>query len=190
MESVETSQTQVYECNDYKFSVYNGDRRADEITLYLPEREITLEQVRAASGVKYQNNNVLFWNKGDRALLEIEGNTYNCRRNPLREPRDNRGKRPVDFRATGNEPGWLLEITNHSIRMLTNYANERVVTPVPPPQLTEEAKIYEAETEAHEIRIVIHQQSCTDTMSDEEFESEVTVYLDEETFTGCGERLS
>ena len=72
----------MYECNDYEFSVYNDDSRANEITLYLPERDLTLVRVRAASGAKYQNNNILFWNKGDRALLKIEGNTYNCRRNP------------------------------------------------------------------------------------------------------------
>lgn len=92
----------------------------------------------------------------------------------------------MDFRATGNEPGWLLEIVgDRSIRMLIDYGNNRVVTPVPPLQLSEGKKIYAAETEAHRIRVIIEPESCTDTMSGQKFESEVTVYLDDEIFTGC-----
>ena len=178
----------MYECDNYEFSVRTN---SDEVTLYLASSTVTLERVRAASGAKYQNRDVMFWNKGDRSLLEIEGKTYNCKRNALREPRDNQGKRPVDFRATGNEPGWFLEIVDEQfIRMIANYGNNRVVTPVPSPQSTEEGTIYEAETEAHKIRIVIQQESCRDTMSGEEFESKVTVNLDTETFIGCGKRFS
>ena len=69
--------------------------------------------------------------------------------------------------------------------MLTNYENKNF-TLVPQLQLTKKAKVYAAETETHKVRIVIYQRSCTDIMSGEEFESDVTVYLDEETFTGCG----
>ena len=61
--------------------------------------------------------------------------------------------------------------------MLTDYGNNRVVTPVPPLQLAEGKKIYAAQTQAHRIRVVIKPESCTDTMSRENFESEVTVYL-------------
>ena len=70
--------------------------------------------------------------------------------------------------------------------MLTDYGNNRVVTPVPPLQLSGGNKIYATETEAHRIRVVIEPESCTDTMSGEKFESEVTVYLNDEIFTGCG----
>ena len=180
-----TSQTQVYKCDNYKFST---NINSDEVTLYLPSRTVVLDKVRAASGAKYQNSDIMFWTKGDRALLEIKGKTYNCQRNTLLEPRITGGKRPVDFRAIGNEPGWLVEIVDgHSIRILTDYGNNKVATSAPSPQLTEKAKIYEAETEAHKIRIVIVQQPCTDTMSGEQFESQVTIDLDGETFTGCGQ---
>ena len=179
------SSIQAYECNNYKFS---ADTAFEDATLYLPDRTVVLDKVRSASGAKYQNSDILFWNKGDGALLEKEGNTYNCQRNTLLEPRITGGKRPVDFRAIGNEPGWLVEIVDgHSIRILTDYGNNKVATSAPSPQLTEKAKIYEAETEAHKIRIVIVQQPCTDTMSGEQFESQVTIDLDGETFTGCGQ---
>ena len=57
------------------------------ITLYLPDRTVALDRVRAASGAKYQASHFLFWNKGDYALLEVGDKTYNCQRNPQREPR-------------------------------------------------------------------------------------------------------
>jgi putative lipoprotein len=186
-ESVETARTWAYKCNNYDFGTRTS---SNNVTLYLPNRTVVLDQVPSASGAKYQNSNILFWNKGDRALLEIEGKTYNCQHNSLRDPRATGGQKPVDFRATGNEPGWLLEIVDEdSIRILTNYANNRAVAPTPSPQSVEEAKIYEVKTESHRIRIIIQQESCIDTMSGEQFESKVTMHLDDETFTGCGRRL-
>ncbi len=183
---VEVAQTQVYECDNYEFSTHGN---TDQIRLYLSDRTVTLDQVRAASGAKYQNSDIVFWNKGNTALLEIEAKTYNCQRNPQREPRIEQGKRPVDFRATGNEPGWLLEIVDgHYIKMLTDYGNNQVATPAPAPQ-SNGVKIYEAETEAHQLRIIIQQETCTDTMSGEKFESQVSVVLDGETLIGCGQRF-
>ena len=82
--SIDTRPTQVYKCNDYEFSAYED---SDKITLYLPDRTVALNRVRAASGAKYQNSNLLFWNKGDRALLEVGDKTYSCQRNLQREPR-------------------------------------------------------------------------------------------------------
>ena len=100
----QNSQTQVYECysrtqatpdeltqgtrpDDYEFSV--RWLNTDEVTLYLDRGTVTLERVRSASGAKYQNQDVMFWNKADFSLLEIEGEVYNCERNALRESRDN-----------------------------------------------------------------------------------------------------
>ena len=94
IEPITVSQTQVYECDDYSFSVETNNPDSGEVTLYLPERTITLNQVRAASGVKYQNSEVLFWHKGDTALLEIAGKTFNnCQRDPQRESRDTQDKK-------------------------------------------------------------------------------------------------
>ena len=125
------------------------------LKLYLTDRTVTLDRVRSASGAKYKNSDLMFWNKGDRALLEITGTTYRCQRNLQREPRIERGRRAVDFRATGNEPGWLLEIDRHFIRILSDYGNNLVTTPVPSIQSVAGASVYEAQTEAHSLRIVI-----------------------------------
>ena len=185
--SPEAWQSQVYECDDYEFSTYGNSAK---ITLYLADRTVTLDRVRAASGVKYRGLGVMFWNQGNRAMLEVAGKTHNCQNNPQTEPRIDRGKRPVNFRATGNEPGWLLEIVDESfIRILTDYGNNLVTTPAPSSQSNEDTTIYEAE-KAHNIRIVIQHKPCMDTMSGDKFNSKVRVDLDGEIFIGCGQRLS
>jgi membrane-bound inhibitor of C-type lysozyme len=82
--------SQVYQCDDYEFSIYSD---LDKVTLYLTEGTVTLNRVRSASGAKYQNANLIFWNKGDRALLETAETTYSCQHNPQKESRHRRGKK-------------------------------------------------------------------------------------------------
>ncbi|MGV3652600.1 MAG: MliC family protein [Noviherbaspirillum sp.] len=57
----------------------------DEVTLYLPDRTAVLPQVRAASGAKFQEGDILLWNKGNEALLEMGDKRYEkCRVEPAR----------------------------------------------------------------------------------------------------------
>ena len=42
------------------------------------EQDYALVRQRSASGVKYSNDDVLFWSKGSEAMLIIDGNKYHC----------------------------------------------------------------------------------------------------------------
>lgn len=44
-----------------------------EVELVLPEQEVSLPQVEAASGAKYSDGTVTFWEKGGEALVEVDG---------------------------------------------------------------------------------------------------------------------
>lgn len=52
----------------------------ESISLLLPDGKRVLQQERAASGARYAGEGILFWNKGDEALLEIGGVQHNCTR--------------------------------------------------------------------------------------------------------------
>lgn len=55
----------------------------DEVELVLPDRTVVLPQVPAASGAKYQEARIIFWNQGNEARIEIEGKVYPaCTRRP------------------------------------------------------------------------------------------------------------
>jgi membrane-bound inhibitor of C-type lysozyme len=70
----------IYECDDdYSFLVRIAGETA---SLILPSGSLTLTQVEAASGAKYSNGHVTFWNKGRHALLEIDQETRRrCKNN-------------------------------------------------------------------------------------------------------------
>ena len=65
--------TLVLDCEGLEVVVRTGP---DEITLYLPGRDVVLPQVQAASGVKYEGQGLLLWMKGDDALFEVDGVRY------------------------------------------------------------------------------------------------------------------
>jgi hypothetical protein len=97
--------------------------------------------------------------------------------------------RDTDFRAVGQEPGWLLEIRNASeIRLITDYGADTAITPVPPAETdsTTGARTYHAVTEAHDLQVLIQPSACTDAMSGEPYETTVTVTLDGRAYHGCG----
>ena len=97
--------------------------------------------------------------------------------------------RGVAFRAVGQEPGWLLEITTgEQIVVVTNYGQNRQTFPYVEPQEypDERRSVFQLDSDS---RVLIEGTSCTDTMSGESFEVTVTVTLDGKEFRGCGRAL-
>lgn len=98
----------------------------------------------------------------------------------------------VDFKATGNEPFWVLEINfDQRIRLKTLNGLE-LITPVPTathPQenLTE----WKASTKEGEIVVTVTREKCQDTMSGDTSDHQVRVRTttgntEAQTYSGCG----
>jgi uncharacterized membrane protein len=97
--------------------------------------------------------------------------------------------RGVAFRAIGQEPGWLLEITNgEEILVVTNYGQTKESYAYVEPQEDKAARETVFQIDA-DTRVLIEGKPCTDSMSGESFEVTVTVALDGETLQGCGRAL-
>ncbi len=181
----------VYECPDgLDIVVRTGP---GEIDLFLPDRYAVLRQAQAASGTKYQAGDLGFWSKGDEATLEM-GNSRvaGCRRNHARAPWEGARLRGAAFRATGNEPGWHLEIYPGSqITFVTDLGETELQTTAPEPELDHSTgvRVYHADAEAHDLRITIEAEACRDSMSGARFSSTVHVALDGREYRGCGREL-
>ncbi|MGH8694673.1 MAG: MliC family protein [Burkholderiales bacterium] len=68
-------ETVYYRCADgARFGVTTLD--SSKVELSRSGNRFTLNQVEAASGVKYGSSRATFWNKGDEALIEASGKTY------------------------------------------------------------------------------------------------------------------
>src|SRR5574341_1219262 len=102
-------------------------------------------------------------------------------------PWDDARRRGVDFRAIGQEPGWLLEIDNEkSMYLLADYGEKKITAPAPAPRRDSAGTItYDTTAEGHHLTAVIRTRVCRDAMSGEELTHEVTVTLDGKQYRGC-----
>lgn len=94
----------------------------------------------------------------------------------------------VDFRAVGQEPGWLLDIHTRGIIKFAwdygeNYAEFAIAEPTYP---QEGATRYEAHSDGRSLVVIIRRAPCSDAMSGEAYPSTVEVVIDGRTLNGCG----
>jgi uncharacterized membrane protein len=98
--------------------------------------------------------------------------------------------RGVAFRAVGQEPGWLLEITNGiEILIVTNYGEHRTSYPYVEPIVHQEERRTEYITGDDGTIVEIRGVPCRDSMSGEEFEVSVTIKQINRELRGCGRAL-
>ncbi len=189
--SINTSDVFVYNCADtLQFTAHIA---RDSTWVFLPDTAAKLRHVRAASGAKYQSPDYLYWSKGKQALFQgPRGSLMNCTAIPKEKSWQAAKLRGVDFRALGQEPGWMLEITKgKQMQYIGRYGQDTVTTPVPNPKKESSGSrtIYETRTNSHLLKVTITDEPCTDSMSGFRFPSTVTVTVDGETYRGCGRKL-
>ena len=185
------AQTFVFECaDDFSFTARIQNEKA---WLFLRRDTIQLPPVPAASGVKFDNGEHVFWIKGDEAMLNTPKRKHtDCRNNLHQAIWEHAKLNGVDFRAVGNEPGWVLEISNMAdILFVTDYGQSRYsfvgagVSSATQGLTT----IYEARNDQGQIEIKLTAERCGDTMSDEKFPVTVNVLLNQSEYNGCGKAL-
>ncbi|MDX2277783.1 MAG: hypothetical protein NW206_20210 [Hyphomonadaceae bacterium] len=94
----------------------------------------------------------------------------------------------VDFRAIGQEPGWMLNIyRENKITLDWDYGQSKAEFPLTTPDTSEEgATRYSAQASGHTLAITIRRFPCNDAMSGAAFPSTVEVVIDGQTLNGCG----
>ena len=110
---------------------------------------------------------------------------------PVDPPWDGARAAGVDFRAVGQEPGWLLDIyTQDRIVLAWNYAQSRAAFPLTTPQYPREgATRYETTDGRHTLVISTRRFPCQDVMSGESFPATVEIVIDGNTLNGCGRSM-
>jgi len=98
--------------------------------------------------------------------------------------------RGVAFRAIGQEPGWLLEITHGTeILLVIDSGQNRNSYPYVDPVVYQEERRTQYVLEGYGIIVEIRGQRCTDIMSGEEFEVSVSIIMTDRQLEGCGRAL-
>lgn len=161
--------------------------------VFLPEGTRALPRVPSASGARFNDGEVNLWTKGQDAILSRPGlGDQVFVNNPRQAVWEHAKLSGVDFRAVGNEPGWVLEIWGDGRILYTgDYGQTVLEFPRPEPTITQEPprSTYTCRQGDHTLIITLEPGPCRDTMADEEFETRVTLQLDEKLLHGCGRPL-
>jgi len=99
----------------------------------------------------------------------------------------------ASFRAIGQEPAWLIEFyPNEKIYLSRSYGeiiqSFKYQAPVTDKVKRRSVFILDIESESQG-KVIIEGKPCTDIMSGENFETTVTVVIDEQVLKGCGKAL-
>ena len=186
-----TVQTFIYECEGgFTFTARTTDQAA---WLFLPGEAVQLPRVPAVRGNTYRGTQITLTSDGANATLESGSSSYrHCRNNRAKAIWEHARLNGVDFRATGNEPGWNVEITlDQDIVLITDYGTStyRFATPDPDVDQAARTTTYTAVDEKHQLKVLLQSQPCIDSMSGDPFEVTVTVFLDDSQYRGCGTAL-
>lgn len=101
--------------------------------------------------------------------------------------------RGVEFRAIGNEPGWLLEINRNidEILLVNNYGTDTLRFKYSQAKVIKETKqiSYQVQQGNDKMLLTVLHQGCTDDMSGDHFDKKVEVVINQQVLRGCGKRL-
>ncbi|HJT11265.1 MAG TPA: META domain-containing protein [Dongiaceae bacterium] len=99
--------------------------------------------------------------------------------------------RGIDFRAIGQEPGWVVEVTDGGqISALLDYGATSLMLPTPSAETAEDGTvIYDASTDTDHLTMRIKRKVCIDAMSGESHPSTVELLVNDKPYQGCGDWL-
>ena len=99
--------------------------------------------------------------------------------------------RGIDFRAIGQEPGWVVELTDGGqISAVLDYGATTLTLPAPSPETAEDGTVaYDASTDTDHLILSIKRKVCIDSMSGESHSSTVELLVNDKPYQGCGDWL-
>lgn len=98
----------------------------------------------------------------------------------------------VDFRATGNEPGWVLEIRDgESVVLVADYGSSRyeIARAETATDPVSGGRVLRSAGSPAGFEVILIDQPCSDDMSGESFPTTVLLKLGEQHLRGCGRTL-
>jgi heat shock protein HslJ len=127
---------------------------------------------------------------GTLALTADNGAQLLLRRQEAASLQDAR-TRGIDFRAIGQEPGWVVEVTDGGqISALLDYGATSLMLPTPSAETAEDGTvIYDASTDTDHLTMRIKRKVCIDSMSGDSHPSTVELLVNDKPYQGCGDWL-
>ncbi|OAZ90733.1 MULTISPECIES: MliC family protein [Halomonadaceae] len=153
-----------------------------------------LPQAIVASGARYQDGEISFWNRGEQALVETPRGQLKCELAARREASTREEHPGVMFRGQGNEPGWTVELAHDApeLTLSTDYGENVETLPYMVSVMDNDAgRVVLENADADDFfRVRIEAGACFDGMSGHPFPARVTLTIDGEQYSGCGQGIA
>ena len=179
----------VFTCNDsLEFVASLEDGYA---WLFLPKETLSFKAEDSKRCNKFVKDDNFFGIKEQMAYLKLDGKTYHCTNQPKKAVFEKAKLQGYDFRATGNEPAWSLLIAGDELSYDGDYGQTkyRFKKASIDTNAQEKYTVYTADENNHKIIVKLEGKKCSDTMSDDTFETTVTLTIDSKILNGCGKSL-
>jgi membrane-bound inhibitor of C-type lysozyme len=183
----------VWECADGQTLVMRNLFREKAVAIDFHDGTRRLDQAISASGARYADAVATFWIKGSTATLERQGTApVQCEERRAASLREDARVRGVVYRATGNEPGWVLEVGPAAqLSWITNFGSETHAydTSLESAESGGTGRVFTAGEGDQAIRVTVRQERCIDD-GEVEHDHAATVEFGGQTLRGCGTRLN
>ena len=124
-----------------------------------------LPQLKAASGARYGNNEIIAWNKGEELMVTYQEDEFSA----FHLNFDSIDPETFTFTARGQEPGWQLEVTEKELILDFDYAMNQLT--VDRDYISEEREedkiIYSVMSSFFDLEIIVINERHFDIMSGE-----------------------
>jgi uncharacterized membrane protein len=181
-----------WDCEDGTSLVVTILPAEDAVAVELPEGSHRLRHDRSASGPKYEDDGLAFWNKGATATFQRgDKPAVTCREVRAKSLVADARARGVIYRGQGNEPGWVLEIgPSGSMVFVTSYGQERhEFTGATSDAGAGVGERFRAGADGEQIAATVKAEACLDDMAGTPFDYSVVVEFGGRTYRGCARRL-
>lgn len=165
-----------------------ADFYGENLTLIIEDKSYQLSQTSSGSGSKFENksNNIMFWQKGDSAILEFNDSNSNCQKVTVQRSDRTSDQLKLPFTARGNEPGWLLNINKSQLELITDYGKDTTTSSFASQPLIKIGQSIQLETPDDKLSLLVEDKLCHDSMSGMPYPYTVSIQTKQKILNGCG----
>lgn len=166
----------------------------DHLRLWSGQGHYRLDPAVVASGARYVKDDLSFWNKGDKALVESDNGRLECHEDVHRRTLTRADHPDSIFHAVGNEPGWTLDLDRRAARLhlVTEYGEKARTLSYQLLGLDngEQARVtLRAHDNGEPITVRLRARACFDAMSGKPYPVRVRIETPERVLQGCGQGI-
>jgi uncharacterized membrane protein len=165
-----------------------------ELRLWSAHGAWRLTPAVVASGARYEQGEVSFWNKGNEAVVETPRGRLECQAYMQRQTLTREQRPGVMFLGRGNEPGWMASLAHDrpEVTLSLDYGTREQTLPYRVTTLDNgQGRVILASGRGDTpFELRIEARACLDDMSGEPFPARVTLTVDGEQYRGCGQGIA